>query len=432
MQARDLSAEAIEFGTSFQAIEQLEKLYDLGRPPLAGATFSTNLNAQKAALLQGARKWATNAEDAARLTEGYLKVAESAFSAKEYNDALTAAEQAAKTARDPALASRAKQLAQEIPLLKAEQEGVGKAELALAVNADDPESNLTLGRYLCFVRGEWDRGLACLMKGADIGLRDLAKKELEKGPSAEALADLAESWWNLAQKEKNPIHKARYHDRVAQLFEQALAEAGGLARVKIEKRMAQLGHKRGAVDLLKLIDCERDKVNGNWTSAGGFLKCSAPTLADSGRIEIPYAPGDSEYDLTIVGERIEGSGSLNLGIATGERQFFVIPNYGGGDVGGIDNIDGKSAPENESTFQAKLISNNKPFTAIVSVRRGGVALSVDGKKVMDWKGDASRLSLDSGWAVRHNGTLFIAVHAATYRFSKATFNPISGAGRRLR
>lgn len=70
-------------------------------------------------------------------------------------------------------------------------EAVKRAEARLAENPDDPEANLTLGKHLCFVREEWDRGLRHLAKGSDEFFKALAEKDVSrKDPLS-----IAEGWW---------------------------------------------------------------------------------------------------------------------------------------------------------------------------------------------------------------------------------------------
>jgi len=40
---------------------------------------------------------------------------------------------------------------------------------------DDPVSNAHLGRFTCFAKDDWERGLPMLAKGSDVGLRGLAE-----------------------------------------------------------------------------------------------------------------------------------------------------------------------------------------------------------------------------------------------------------------
>src|SRR5581483_2133692 len=71
--SRDLAIEALDIETLFSAIDQMAKLYDVERPPLTGATFTSSSNALKVSGLNGAQKFASGSEDSSSLGEAYLK-----------------------------------------------------------------------------------------------------------------------------------------------------------------------------------------------------------------------------------------------------------------------------------------------------------------------------------------------------------------------
>ena len=65
----------------------------------------------------------------------------------------------------------------------------------------------------------------------------------------------------------------------------------------------------------------------------------------------------------------------------------------------------------------------------MTVKKGVVQVSVDGKQIIDWKGEASRLSLN-----HHTPNLeALAVHVGgcRYRFHRLSIEPLSGEGRML-
>lgn len=54
-------------------------------------------------------------------------------------------------------------------------DAVKKAELKLAEKPDDPEANLTLGKYLAFVKGDWEGAIPHLSMGSDAILKAAAE-----------------------------------------------------------------------------------------------------------------------------------------------------------------------------------------------------------------------------------------------------------------
>lgn len=418
---RDLATEALDVTTCFAALEQLDLGWETGR----------DLFVQKATALLAARKNATSAEDSSKLADAHLGLVDHAVAANRFDDALAAADHASKIAKDPERLGRARRLAQQIPLLKSEAEAARTAELGLAADPDDPEANLVLGRYIAFARGDWDRALPLLAKGEDAALAEVARSELARAGDPEALG---EAWWRLSEREKNPLHKGRYADRAGQLLEQALAETKGLARLKIEKRLLEIGHKPGKpsrfLDLLPMIDPLKDMVQGQWSAAPGSL--TSPVTGMFDLIEIPYAPG-AEYDLRLLVERKEGDSTLTIGLVAGGRQFVVqLDGWAERDVCGLSLVDGKDSRFNETTVKKKIFSNGKTVALTCAVRRTTVEVSVGGEKLLSFSGDPARLSVPQYWKSRNTSTLFLSSSNTRYVFTKIQLVAHAGEGKPLR
>lgn len=118
---------------------------------------------------------------------------------------------------------------------------VEKAQVTLADNETDAEANLKLGRWYCLVKGEWTLGLPYLVKGSDKDLADLAQRELAGATSSQAQVELADAWWELAERagsKQKEQTTAQLHGRAAYWYRQALPFLTGIHREKAEKRLA--------------------------------------------------------------------------------------------------------------------------------------------------------------------------------------------------
>jgi len=128
---------------------------------------------------------------------------------------------------------------------------VEKAQVTLADNETDAEANLTLGRWYCLVKGEWTLGLPYLVKGSDKDLADLAQRELAGATSSQTQVELADAWWELAERtgsKQKELTTAQLHARAAYWYRQALPFLTGILREKAEKRLADtaaVGESRG-------------------------------------------------------------------------------------------------------------------------------------------------------------------------------------------
>jgi len=84
---------------------------------------------------------------------------------------------------------------------KTQQQDVEKARQQLAAKSDDPDANLTLGRYLCFRKRLWDEGLPHLFDGRDPGLVGLAGREKNVDASSDdEVVALADAWYQWGEQ----------------------------------------------------------------------------------------------------------------------------------------------------------------------------------------------------------------------------------------
>ena len=135
-----------------------------------------------------------------------------------------------------ALAECAKGLQQA----RREHEAIRAAQERLKTAPDDADACLAVGRWYCFQQGDWDEGLKLLAKGSDAALKSLAVEELASKPSkAEDKVARGDAWWDLAEKATGKP-KAAMRRRAGQWYLEAMPDlAPGLAKLKIEKRLAR-------------------------------------------------------------------------------------------------------------------------------------------------------------------------------------------------
>lgn len=240
LEAKNVAVEALEFEVAFQAIDQLYTAYELPFPILTGATFTVALNAHKVDILNAGRKKASGASDFNLIAEMYLNIAEDSRKYLEYEDAVSSAELAAKTAKDPELQLQARRLIQEISSDREELSKIKKAQATLNTNPDDSDASEVVGSYQFFVKGDWKGGSQKLLKSSDSLIRNAAQKELDVPAKVDAQIEAGEAWAKAADREKNLIQKRRYQDRAYYWYGKVLATANGLDRIKVQNKIKEL------------------------------------------------------------------------------------------------------------------------------------------------------------------------------------------------
>ena len=103
----------------------------------------------------------------------------------------------------------------------------------------------------------------------------------------------------------------------------------------------------------------------------------------------------------------------------------------GQSLSGLALIDGKIVNNNETTRPGVLLRNGQPSTVIVSVLKDSITVTCDDQRIIHWKGDSTRLSLNSLWSVPNKRALFIG-SSTSYHISKIVLTPISGQGQVLK
>jgi hypothetical protein len=106
----------------------------------------------------------------------------------------------------------------------------------LAENPKDPEANAKVGRYRCFIKGDWKSGLPMLAKGSDAALQALATKELAGAKGADEQVSVGDGWWTLGES-LTGVAKAQTQMHARTWYSQALPALKGLSKARVEKRV---------------------------------------------------------------------------------------------------------------------------------------------------------------------------------------------------
>ena len=183
-----------------------------------------------------------------------------------------------------------------------------------------------------------------------------------------------------------------------------------------------------AIDLLAKVELPRDSVKsdfyGEWTREGETLV--SPDGMKAGRIVVPYQP-PPEYELTAVVERLEGADGVLIGVVVDGHPAHVGIDIFQPQISGISSIDGKLAQQNETIFREAVLTDRLPHTIRITVGRRSVRASVDGREVVNWEGDPSRLSMSDDLPNPLNVSFGSGYDR--FRFLKLELRPLGDAAR---
>lgn len=148
--------------------------------------------------------------------------------------------------KDPAFAVRTKLLLERAKLLGDEFDKLG--EITDLLGNTPPDSHLRYGRFLCFSKGDWLRGLPHLAEGDDPALKAIAEAELAAvgdDVAVDAPLKVAEGWYDVSQKQRAAI-RDDIQAHALTWYRRASTAAQGVAKVKLDKRIEEIEGKLAA------------------------------------------------------------------------------------------------------------------------------------------------------------------------------------------
>ena len=187
--ARDLAAENGDVETALLAIQ---RMYD---------DFDIDVVVTKSDAFKKLADSVTTTQGREALFVAMSGLIASEVAADRYDSARPLAELAISVVRPPKTAQLLNQATSQlakIATLEKEYAALGEARDKLRANPAEPNANLAIGKFYCFSKGDWDRGIPMLVLGNDKPLSELASKELSSSSELSAQIELGDGWWNRA------------------------------------------------------------------------------------------------------------------------------------------------------------------------------------------------------------------------------------------
>lgn len=210
-EARELATNAGSFDVAFSIIDDTDRLFNIDPNELKVTVLT---NAMDRSLIPKAE-----------LLDNYLKVGQWALDHGNVQLAYQVsvlADEISGALHDAGLTQRVHEYDLHMHAARREYESIIAAANKLRAKPDDAEANLLVGRYLCFVQGHWDEGLPMLAHGSDSKLKDIATRDADGPETPEAMADLADAYWDLPDTRQTPQRVS--HQRAAHWYEQAMSK----------------------------------------------------------------------------------------------------------------------------------------------------------------------------------------------------------------
>jgi len=224
---RDMAARHGEYAAAERAIGEMSERFDVDVVAMRSAAVVQALAANRPA---------ANRRSVARAG---LRVVRECYEADQYRAAksiITALLRAALHLKDKQLAGDVRKLSGEGESLAKQYAAVRPAFETLKTKPNDPAANTSAGKYVCYVKGDWKRGLPMLIQGNDALLKDLATREQRGVTKLNDQIALADAWWKIADEQ--PSRNGGQLRTHAELwYKKALPELTGLDKLRVQKRL---------------------------------------------------------------------------------------------------------------------------------------------------------------------------------------------------
>jgi hypothetical protein len=248
----------------------------------------------------------------------------------------------------------------------------------------------------CKELGEWYRGLADQATASKGAMLERAKAYYERFMDLHKADDLARTGATLMLKK----------------IEGAIGKLGAAA----DKRAAP----GPWVDLLKLVDLQKNVVKGTWQRQGAALGTTPPE--PDGRVMVPL-PISGSYELQARVVRVSGNEQATFILPLKSTQFEAVFGHANGKafLYKIKDRD-VSAPcriENGREFevQVKVLQDEDKVT---------ISMAMDGKPLLAWQGPESQVALAGFWTLPLKTCVGLGVSNSVTVFKSVRLRMLSG------
>ncbi len=113
------------------------------------------------------------------------------------------------------------------------------------IDPEDKAAGAAFGRFLCFIKGDWETGLPLVAEGPSGDLTEVARMDLRGGRTAAEQVAVADAWWELSER-GNGIYRQGAQDRAVLWYQQAYERLPeSLDRLHVKNRLQEAGQTEG-------------------------------------------------------------------------------------------------------------------------------------------------------------------------------------------
>ncbi len=421
-----------DVGTTLSAVEEMV------------AKFRVDDSSVKAYALSNLAKSVTEPDACEKVAAACFEMVDGLLAEDDFDAAsaaLDVAETAARKSRDSQLMADVRAAARDVQQARAEFEKVAAHQKTLRGDPTDPQANLEMGKYECFVRRNFERGLPMLALGTDEALSAIATRSIAAGDDPQQRFDVANTWWELAEV-RTADEREAIQAYAMKTFREVAPKLVGLSKTVAEKRISDFDivaakddqkvagrrtkkdkddDKPRVINMLRLVDLDRDaSPRSKWAMQNNVLQCTEMHFVP--KVIFPYQPPE-EYDVKFVFTQPRLRHGVGVIMPNRNGGSFAFAVSDGGGNGWYMTVDGKQ-------FQKRipnLIQANAKYAVVVKVRKAGIQVYLNGRQLVAQPADFSRLTVDSWHRISQAGNLALFADDPTV-FYQVEVNEVSGQG----
>jgi hypothetical protein len=234
--ANDVAIEATSLKLVDVIVGEIESHYNVGR------------TAFRAESMRRLAKITRSEADFSELTRRFTDLAEQAEQADDYEAAATLGAYAIAAASRSEIRETCDVLRlnrERVLEVKNAFDGTVKHRDQLLRDPSDAGANLEMGRFYCFYKGDWEKGLPLLRWGKDAELKSLVDSESKRPTGGANCLAIADAWWMIAQHLEG-VAQENVKAHASSWYVKCVDAVNGLDKARAEKRFVSVPLKASA------------------------------------------------------------------------------------------------------------------------------------------------------------------------------------------